>query len=228
MAITWGTYKARIARRAHKVLTRTIDDGDVEHWGKAGIEFVENEDAWGYLRVAKTLTMVEDTYEYAWPDDIERFDASSLRYGGDGTHLAYRRRPENIDEELGPHWRTDTTQAGTPDRFVDFGRKFWLAPMPSATFVASNATLYYYAWMSDLYTIEDDDDDATELLIPRRGLEFYVTAALMVGLQQEDDPDWQRFEQTFERQMIRFRSFNPAVRADVDIPVPDFAHNMRY
>ena len=232
-AVTWGELKDRIALRAHKKLGRTDETNDVEYWAKAGIEAVESEDAWPWLRSANTVAIGSPdsgtTYQYAWHDALTRFDARSFRYGGSGSYLAYARRPENIDEILGPHWRTDSDQVGEPKYIVEFGRTFWLAPAPSSAFATSNPTLYYYGWNSDLATIElTATTDSTTLLMPRRAVDTYVCAALKEGLQQEDDPDWRIFESKFRSQIQNLRSFNEVVSGDAEVALPDFTYNMRF
>lgn len=233
--ITWGDLLDRVARRGHKTLAVTAERDDVVEAAKEGIERVESENSWEWLRSAQTLTLAAEDYDYAWAAGIDRFDVHSFRYGGRGTNLHYLRRPENIDAELGPDWRTDTSKAGTPRYFATSGQNFWIAPMPSAAFVASYPTVYYYAWSSDLYTISQIDttatttaQDATSLLIPLRALSVYTHASLAALLQQEDDPDWQRFDQLAERGMAKLRGYSEAISGDSEMDLPDFAHLMDY
>ena len=162
--ITWGTLTDRIARRAHKNLDIDEDRDDVEYYAKAGIELVESEEAWRWLRTAYTITMVAGTYQYAWPAGMARFDVRTFRYGGLNTYLGWGRRPENIDTELSPIWRTDSSLNGTPRLFVDHGQNFWFGPTPDAAFVATNPTMYFYGWSTDLYTISQlaGTDQATD------------------------------------------------------------------
>lgn len=232
-AVTWGELKNRIALRAHKKLNRTDEVGDVEYWAKAGIEAVENDEAWPWLRSANTIAIGSPdsgtTYQYAWPAALSRFDSRSFHCGGSGSYLAYARRPENIDEILGPQWRTDAAQAGEPGYVVEFGRTFWLAPAPTAAFATDNPTLHYYGWSSDLATIElEATTDSTTLLMPRRTVDTYVCAALKEGLQQEDDPDWRIFESKFRSQVQNLRAFNEVVAGDAELALPDFSYNMRF
>ena len=226
--VTWGELKDRVSRRAHKTLTRDVQNLDVEYWTKAGIELVEQEDAWDWLRVAETLTLVADTYEYAWPARLSRFDAASFRYGGAGTYLVNVDRPELIDVALGPNWRDAATASGSPEYYCGFGRTFWIARKPSATFLATNPTIYFYGWQSDLYTLTQSPTDATNLAIPREHIEAYVNASLSVGLQQEDDPDWARLRQIHDQNMIKLRSVDESVSADDGTRLPRFARYMEY
>lgn len=232
--ITWGTLTDRIARRAHKNLDIDEDRDDVEYYAKAGIELVESEEAWRWLRTAYTISLVAGTYQYNWPAGMARFDVRTFRYGGLNTYLGWGRRPENIDTELSPTWRTDTSLNGTPRLFVDHGQTFWFGPTPDAAFVASNPTMYFYGWATDLYTIsqlagvDQATDDAVSLKIPTDRAELYICAALKEGLQQEDDPDWVRFEQKFQNALGKARAFNVDVNTDEQLQQPEWAWNMRY
>lgn len=234
--ITWGTLTDRIARRAHKNLDNDDERADVEYYAKAGIEEVEAHEAWFWLRTAYTITLAPNDYDYNWPVGLARFDVRSFRYGaGVDSYLTYARRPENIDFELGPSWRTDSAKYGTPRWFVDYGETFWLGKVPDATFVAANPTLYFHGWCTDLYTISQIDStatqtvqDATTLKIPINRVELYVCAALKEGLQQEDDPDWVKIENKFEKQLQRARSFNIDVNTDAHLQSPEFAKRMEF
>ena len=226
--VTWGELKDRISRRAHKNLARDVQNLDVEYWAKAGIELVEQEDAWPWLRVAETLTLVTDQYEYPWPARLARFDSISFRYGGPGTYLIDLHRPERIDGELGPDWRDAAATSGSPEYYCSFGRTFWVARKPSSTFVTSNPTLHLYGWQSDLYTLTQSPTDATILAIPREYAEAYINAALSAGLQQEDDPDWARLRQIHDQNMIKLRSVDESISADESTRLPRFAAYMEY
>lgn len=227
MGATWGTLKDRVASRAHKVLTRTLEDTDVEQWCMGGVEMVESEEPWNHLRTAETITLVGGTYEYAWPTYLARFVTASFRYGGSGTELTYARRPEHIDTRLNPDWRTGG-DTGTPLYFVEFGTNFWIAPVPSTAFVTSNGTIYYYGWKTDLYTINEGAADDDALLYPLRMVELYTVASLIAGLQQEDDPDWRQFEGYYNRLLNKYIGFDESIEVDEGIEPPDFAYGMRY
>ena len=232
-AVTWGELLDQIGRRAHLSKDKAAERGDLEAAAREGIETVEGEDAWNWQRSAQTLTLAANTYEYAWPDALVRFEALSFHYGGSG--LRYVRRPENIDEKLGANWRTDSSRAGTPRYFAEFGRAFWLGPTPSAAFVAANPTVHYWGYVSDLETVDGIDDtatfdqqDATELLLPRRALSCCVQAALPAILHQTDDTDWARMDQRFQRTLQRLRGYNEAVRSEAYLERPDFGRSMRF
>ena len=226
--VTWGELKDRISRRAHKNLTRDVQNEDVEYWAKAGSELVEAEDAWPWLRTTESLTLVADQYEYAWPDRLARYDSRSFRYGGLGTYLIDFHRPERLDGELGPNWRDSAGTAGNPEYYVAFGRNFWVARKPSSAFVADNPTLHFYGWQTDLYTLTQSPTDSTSLAVPREYAESYVTAALTCGLQQEDDPDWARLREVHNQNMIKLRSVDESVSADEEARLPRFARYMEY
>ena len=229
MAITWGEYKTRIAARSHKDLDRSDESDDVVRYAKAGIELVEAEDSWSWLYKEYTITLAGDTYAYNWPDGLEKFDANTFRYGGSGTYLSYARRVENIDNYLGPNWRDSGGTTGTPKHFSDFARQFWLAPKPSTDFVTANPTLYLYGFSSDLITANDADTiDSTALLIPDRCANTYVEAALAVGLQQEDDPDWKTYQQVFDANIQRLRAFDVSVASTDEVLLPEFSQYMEY
>ncbi len=232
MALTWGEYKTRIAARSHKDLDREEEEADVTRWAKAGIEAVEAEDSWSWLYKDFTITMVADTYAYDWPSGLEKFDANTFRYGGSGSYLSYARRAENIDNYLGPNWRDASGSTGTPAYFADFGRKIWIAQKPSTGFVAETPTLYFYGFTSDLTTVEATGVDApissTTLLIPYRAANAYVEAALMVGLQQEDDPDWKNYQSVFETNIQRLRGFDVSVASTDEVLLPEFTQYMEY
>ena len=228
MALTWSEYKSRIADRAHKDLSVAEEDSDVTRWAKAGIELVESEDSWSWLYKDFNITMVADTYAYDWPTGLEKFDANTFRYGGSGSYLSYARRVENIDNYLGPHWRDSSGTTGTPKHFADFGRQIWIAPKPNAAFITSNPTLYLYGYTTDLVAVEGSPVAATVLLIPFRAANAYVEAALMVGLQQEDDPDWRSYQQIFESNIQRLRGFDVSVASTDEVLLPEFAQYMEY
>ena len=228
MALTWGEYKTRIAARSHKDLDRTEEDEDVGRWAKAGIEALEAEDSWSWLYQDFTITMVADTYSYDWPSGLEKFDANTFRYGGSGSYLSYARRVENIDNYLGPNWRDTSGSTGTPAYFADFGRKIWIAQKPSAGFVTANPTLYFYGYTSDLTAVEATPTSSTTLLIPFRAANVYVEAALMVGLQQEDDPDWKHYQGVFENNIQRLRGFDVSVASTDEVLLPEFTQYMNY
>lgn len=228
MALTWGDLKTRIAVRAHKDLLREEEDEDVTRWAKAGIEAIEAEESWSWLYKDFTVTMVADTYAYDWPSGLEKFDANTFRYGGSNSYLSYARRVENIDNYLGPNWRDSSGSTGTPAHFADFGRQFWIAPKPSTSFVADNATLHLYGYMSDLTATEASPTDATVLLIPFRAANAYVEASLMVGLQQEDDPDWKTYQDVFRSHIERLRGYDVSVASTDEVLLPEFAQYMTY
>lgn len=237
--LTWGTLTDRVARRAHKNLDVADDLADVEYYTMAGIEAVEAEEAWRWLRTAYTITMINGTYQYAWPNGMARFDVRTFRYGGLSTYLGWARRPENIDAALTPTWRTDSSQNGTPVMFVDHAEKFWFAPTPGSSFVTSNPTMYFYGWATALYDINvaialrdaggtQATLDATSILVPTNRSELYVCAALKEGLQQEDDPDWNRMIQKFEAQLQKARAFNVDVNTDEQLEPPLFSQDMGF
>lgn len=222
-AVTWGNYKTRISKRAHQNLAQTVSIASVEEAAKSGIELMENEEAWEWLKVANTLTMSALVYYIAWPDYLTRFDSKSFRYAGLGSYLTPARSPNDLDVELAPTWRTDTSKAGTPLYITDFGRQFWLAPMPSVAFIATPYTLlYYYGWQTDLYGISQIDESQTEalqnattLLMPHHTVEAYTQAALVCLLQERDDPEWKRMEDTFYNKTLpKMRRFKAAQNDD--------------
>jgi hypothetical protein len=223
MALTWGELKTRIATRSHKDLSRTEEDADVGRWAKAGIELVESEDSWSWLYKDFTISLVANTYAYDWPSAMEKFDSNTLRYGGSNTYLAYARNAENIDRYLSPSWRDSSGSQGTPKYFTDFGRKFWIAQKPSSDFVSSNPTLYLYGYTTDLASVEDSPSSSTTLLIPYRAANAYVEAALMVGLQQEDDPDWRTYQQVFDANIQRLRGFDVSVASTDEVLLPEWS-----
>ena len=228
MAITWGELKTRVAARSHKDLTRTEEVADVGRWAKAAIELVEAEDSWSWLQKSFTISMVADTYEYDWPTGLEKFDSGTFRYSGIGSYLQYARIVENIDKHLGPQWRDATGSQGTPKFFADFGRKIWIAPKPSSGFVSTNGTLYLYGFTSDLHTVEGSPTSSTTLLIPYRAANTYVEAALMVGLQQEDDPDWKSYQQIFDSNIQRLRAFDSSVASSDEVSLPEWTPHMEF
>lgn len=229
--LTWGSLKDRIALRAHKDLTRTDELTDVEFWARAGIEAIETDNSWSWLLSAYTISLVADTYEYAWPEGLQRFEVESFRYGGSDSYLKYVRKAENIDTYLGPQWRDSATTGGTPDFIVDFGRNFWLAPKPTSSFVADNPTLYFYGYGTALTAVESTTTlvDTTQLSIPLRFANFYVESALVVGLQQEDDPNYSSYFQVHQQNLLKMRSFDESLNVISESPlVPDFTSSMRY
>ena len=228
MAITWGELKARIASRSHKDLGRSEELDDVERFAKAGIELVEAEDSWSWLYKAFSISLVAGTYEYDWPTGLERFDVKTFRYAGSGSYLEYARIAENIDHHLGPDWRDAGSATSDPRYYVDFGRKFWIAPKPSSGFVSSNSTIHLYGYTSDLATLSGTPTDATEMLLPERSANTFVEAALMVGLQQEDDPDWKTYQQIFQSNIIRLRTFDASVASTDEVLLPEWSPYMEF
>lgn len=231
--ITWGNYKDRIARLSHKNLNRSVQESDVEQWGKAGIEAVEMAEAWEYLREPYAISLVAGQYRYAYPDNnelsefapLERIDEMSLRYGAKITqYIGWVARPEMIDRNanFGPGWRdaagaTGTIELATQGR----NRELWVAKKPSTEFVADFPTLYAYGWTSDLHTIgAGSTTDSTVLRIPVWAAQCYVNAAMATGLQQEDDPDWQRFRQLHRDDLQRLRARPGSVTAHKEIQMP--------
>jgi hypothetical protein len=226
--LTWGELKDRISRRSHKNLQRTVQSEDVEYWAKAGIEMVEQEEAWPWLRTTNTITLVADQYEYNWPAALARYDAESFRYGSSTSYLVDMGRPERMDFALGPAWRDSATTSATPEYFCAFGRNFWIGAKPGSTFVTANPTVYFYGWKSDTYTLTQSPTDATVLSIPREVADCYVVAALSTGLQQEDDPDWARLRQTHDQNMIKLRGMDESIDANKETRLPRFARHMEY
>lgn len=228
MGITIAQLKDAISRRAHKDLGQFVQEQHVEYWAKSGIEKVEQEEAWYWNKSAITITLIADTYEYAWPTNIRRYDAKSFHYGS-RPYLGFLREPTTMDDELGPTWRLASGTAGSPRFFCEFGRAFWIGPKPSTSFVASNPTIYYYGWKTDLPTMYDSaSTDATTLMIPYEAVDLYTTAALVAGLQQEDDPDWVRFEDKFRQEVLRKRAMNTAYNIDDYLEVPQWSKRMRF
>ena len=88
--------------------------------------------------------------------------------------------------------------------------------------------MYFYGWQSDLYALTQSPTDSTSLAIPREFAEFYVTASLAAGLQQEDDPDWARLRDVHDQNMIKLRSVDESVSADEETRIPRFARFMEY
>ena len=229
--LTWGSLKDRIALRAHKDLTRTDELTDVEFWARAGIEAIEIDNSWSWLLSAYTVNLAADTYEYAWPTGLQRFEVESFRYGGTNSYLNYVRKAENIDTYLGPQWRDAATDSGTPEFIVDFGRNFWIAPKPTSAFVAANPTLHLYGYGTALPAIEDTGSltNSTELSIPLRFSNYYVEAALVVGLQQEDDPNYSSYFQVHQQNVLKMRAFDESINVISDSPIlPDFTSTMDY
>jgi len=226
--LTWGELKDRISRRSHKNLQRAVQSEDVEYWAKVGIEMVEQEEAWPWLRTAETITLVADQYEYSWPASLARYDAESFRYGASNSYLIDVGRPERLDFALAPNWRDSATTSSTPEYFCSFGRNFWIGAKPSSTFVASSPTVYFYGWKSDTYALTQSPTDATVLSIPREVADCYVVAALSAGLQQEDDPDWARMRQTHDQNMIKLRGMDESIDANKETRLPRFARHMEY
>ena len=223
MAVTWGDIKTRVSKRAHQNLQQQISIDSVEEAVKSGIELMENEEAWEWLKVADTLTMSSLVYYIAWPAYLTRFDSKSFRYAGAGSYLSPARDALDLDNQLGPTWRTDTAKAGTPKYITDFGRQFWIAPMPSAAFIATPYTsLYYYGWKTDLYGISQISSaatqavqDATELLLPLHTVESYVQASLVCLLQERDDPEWKDLEDTwYNKTLPKMRRFKAGQNDD--------------
>ena len=226
--LTWGELKDRISRRSHKNLQRAVQSEDVEYWAKVGIEMVEQEEAWPWLRTAETITLVADQYEYSWPESLARYDVESFRYGASNTYLINVGRPERLDFALGPEWRDSATTSATPEYFCAFGRNFWVGAKPSSTFVTSNPTVYFYGWKTDTYALTQSPTDATVLSIPREVADCYVVAALSTGLQQEDDPDWARMRQTHDQNMVKLRGMDESIDANKETRLPRFARYMEY
>ena len=50
----------------------------------------------------------------------------------------------------------------------------------------------------------------------------------MVGLQQEDDPDWRSYQQIFESNIQRLRGFDVSVASTDEVLLPEFAQYMEY
>lgn len=233
MAVTWGEYLNRIGRRAHLSTSKADERTRIEDAALEGIEMVEGEAAWSWMLEEQTLTPVANTYQYAWPSDLVRFEARSFRYAA--RPLDYVTRPENLIDELGPDWRTNTDKAGTPRYVTAFGRTFWLARMPDAAFVAANDTIYYWGYVTDLETIAaldadatDDERDATALRLPRRALTTCVAAALSALLQLTDDGDWRAMEQRYQRHLLQLRGYDEAVRSEALLRRPDWGRRMRF
>ena len=181
MAITFEDLETEIARVGGLDTDGTDDATSAEAWAKAGLRKLARAGAWPWLRYAWTYTFVALDYDIAissLASDLWRIDTRSLRYGGKGTHLAWG-TPESIDGRVGFDWRENTI-GGTPLYATRMGVELWIAPKPSATFVASNPTLYGYGWRSEPST--------GTLYLPEEFLEVAVDAGLSFGWAEEDDP----------------------------------------
>ena len=230
MAVTVAELRRRVSARAHTKLGQGTNTDKVNDALHAGLEMFENANTWRYLRKTTTLALVADDYSYTWPSDIYKFDKNSFRYGGAGSYLQYIAQPEELDHHLGPQWRDTATASGSPYLITDMGREFWIAPKPSAAFVASNPTVYFYGWQSDLELWDDGatPSDTATLLLPRNYIRAVEEAALSSLLQVEDDPDWKNFDQIATRRIADIRGNQPEIAADEAMNKPDFGRYMRY
>lgn len=240
--ITWGDYKDRIARLAHKNLNRTVQSEDVEKWGIAGIEAIEIAEGWNHLREPYTVTITEGDYRYAYPETnefgdeapLERIDELSIRYGTKPNHyLGYVTRPETIDrnERFGPGWRDAATPNGKPELVTEGrARELWVCRKPSDDWISDFGTIWLYGFTSDVHTILSTTTaiiDSTALRIPVWAAQCYVNAALMTGLQQEDDADWRVFRQYHRDDLQRLRSRPNAIAARREVKMPTSMRNRR-
>ncbi len=231
----YGAILDRVAARTHKSRLRADEEADVQRWTEAGIERVENELPWNHLRGNMEITLVADTYSYAIPNGFRRPDAESLRWGGEGSYLIYKRRPENIDGAIGPQWKDTATTASQPIYWAESGPNLFIGPKPDTDFVAANPTLYGYGWQTDLYTIANlvDATDKTEvdaltLLVPLWLRELYVIAALCEGLQQEDDSDWNNMENKYEKIIVKYRGDKDVVQINTRPDINAWAQRIEF
>ena len=221
MGIVWGTLKASVARRCHKVLSRTEDEADVIDYCRMAmdrIEALEGYAPWWAERPA-TLTITALDYDLTLPSDFLKLKGNSIEYGrGRKLHpLAI----EFINARV-PNWR-DSTVGGSPKYFVVMGSatstdegELWICPKPSSGFATNYSEIEYQYIRTDRHhSLGDDTDDAEELYIPKQYSPIVIHAALAEGLQQEDDPDWERFDRMFEGR-DKFKIIGADVMGEID------------
>ena len=151
-------------------------------WTAMGLRAIVRAAPWSWLRRTIEITLVGDTYEYAFSDfasDLFRLDAKSIRYGGKDDYLEWG-AIESVDDVLGPDWKDSGTDAGTPEYVTRFGNNIWVAKKPSDDFVASYPILYGYGWRNE--------PSSGELYLPDPYFEVAVEASLAYGWYEEDDP----------------------------------------
>ena len=66
------------------------------------------------------------------------------------------------------------------------------------------------------------------MLLPERAANTFVEAALMVGLQQEDDPDWKTYQQIFQSNIVRLRTFDISVASTDEVLLPEWSPYMEF
>jgi len=229
MAFTGQDIMGSVAVRAHKDVSTagSDDDSDVKEWTKQAILHVQKADDWRCHKAAWSLTtattpaLAAGTYAYnlrTLLSNFRKLQGDSVRYGAH--RVEWKETPEQIDRTLGPAWK-DGTESGGPDLCTMMGPNLWLAPNPSASWIADYGTAgvagYYYAG-EDVTSADWEDVD---LLFPD---DFYidlVNVAMIYALQTEDDSAFQVLLSQWEQAgLTRLRGYDdvPLGREPVRVP----------
>lgn len=228
--ITRVNLRTAVALQAHKDLGTSEDQGEVDTWIRLALARLVWAGDWWWLMAHKELALVADQINYDLPAGFMRIQGDSLFYGDTGV-VRLERGPEIIDRKLGPSWKRSSGQAGTPLYATLMGAadttetsaELWLAPKPSAAFVAANAILDYYWYRSmDPVRVAGGalaDDDI--LLVPGWMEPFAVRASMVFSLQEQDDAAFQTALREFEDNDVpRMRMFDPDVRSTEPLQRP--------
>lgn len=241
--MTPAELKTDVALRVHKDISTadTDDDQDVESWvlqsirhisGSVGQDWECQKKEWT-LSSASTPALTGNTYAYSLRTlfgtaglKYRKLQSDAIRYGG--TMLEYVDEMEEIDRRLGPAWK-DVADGGSPRYASVMGNNLILAPVPGTSFAAQKTIAgYYYAEEK----LEDADGDTAgdwknEELMLFDDLRFFVVElAVVFGLQQEDDSNYGRALDTWERKhMTELRGYDQSPHSNEQLEGPLWARS---
>lgn len=215
--ITRGQLNDAIADQAQVDLDVDGDALAVSRWRMMGLALMENAQDWWFLKTYAEITLsVSLTFDL--PAGFQKIAGNSLFFSNNRP-VVFVEDPEEIDRNLGPEWKLSSHAGGSVEMATILGSSLYLAFKPNAAFVAANPTLgYYYYKAIDPGTLAqqvaaatDADTDTTALNLPTNLLPYALRAALIYGMQREDDTTLAMQIQEFKNDVVQMRGLDHAV-----------------
>lgn len=186
----------------------SAEEATARRWAKGGLHMVEQAGRWPWLMDYATLTLTENQYAYnliatsgnpvstaGGRDGTGVFGLNTKTFRYAQTKLQWSPfGPQPIEKQLGRDWKENASKRGTPRFVCRVGRQLWFARVPDSDFVAANPSIYFYCWVT-----EDVSDDDNPLLLPDPLIPNAAYASFAYGMWQDDNPakteamaEWQR------------------------------------